>query len=507
MKPGQSYPSSIIQTINSVIKECAASSGLYPTQANPSMYLTYLFDYGEDYYIPENAFQCIWYNLIQFQQLGKQDWIKSYWESAVCHANLHLAGYFWQRLDNSTGTPKECLLFRFQEFHQMYCGYLLFKKEYELLKHLRNYSNSSPYVNSLVECDFIGVCQHLEHISQPMYMDTHYSFYTILGVKESVLSKRWYLIYMLMGCLVYPNTSMDLDVYDLSLYKLTVYERIIDELIHTVKNDDGFKGMISDLHFQRTFDLKPEAVDNMIGNLNSLLKSVQSEIAEKKENEPIIPDNIDNYKNTVNSLVVKSIETSNLPVKYNDIEVKTIDDKLEIPTQSAPRNYFSDEQLIAYVNLPESYATYIIRLIDITYTGKFKLNSPRVSFIIDYSEITQALNALGVDKSYSIISFGVSITEDLVQKVDTVHFVNGQNAEIIVIPKKEVPYLSLLKRPVNIRISENKKHTEEMKIEGSIPYKYEQEHFIHYVKLRVVFRDYQGIPSQLSKIQRISNYF
>ena len=310
-----------------------------------------------------------------------------------------------------------------------------------------------------------------------------------------------------MGCLVYPNTSMDLDVYDLSLYKLTVYERIIDELIHTVKNDDGFKGMISDLHFQRTFDLKPEAVDNMIGNLNSLLKSVQSEIAEKKENEPIIPDNIDNYKNTVNSLVVKSIETSNLPVKYNDIEVKTIYDKLEIPTQSAPRNYFSDEQLIAYVNLPESYATYIIRLIDITYTGKFKLNSPRVSFIIDYSEITQALNALGVDKSYSIISFGVSITEDLVQKVDTVHFVNGQNAEIIVIPKKEVPYLSLLKRPVNIRISENKKHTEEMKIEGSLPYKYEQEHFIHYVKLRVVFRDYQGIPSQLSKIQRISNYF
>lgn len=506
MERGQSYPSSIIQAINSVIKECAASSGLYPTQANPSMYLSYLYDYGEDYYIPENAFQCIWYNLIQFQQLDKQEWIKSYWEVAVCHANLHLAGYYWQRLDVD-GSSKERLLFRFQEFHQMYCGYLLYKKEYELLKHLRDYSNSSPYLNSLVECDFIGVCEHLQRISEPMYMDTHYSFFTVLGVNESIESRRWYCIYLLLGCLVYPKTPIDLDTYNLSLYKLTLYEEIIAELIQTAQHDNEFKGMAADNGFQKVFNVKPKDALNLLSKLKSLLESVRFEIAQKKETEPINPNSIESFKNAVNSLVMKALKTDNFPVKYRNKEKITEYDTLEIPVQSAPRNYFSDEQLIAYVNFPESYASFISRLIDFTYTGKFRQNSPRASFNIDYSEISRALDAIGIDKSYSIISFGVSIPEDAISKVNAVHFINGQNSEIIIIPDKEVPHLSLALPPVDIRINENEKHRAEMTIEGTIPYIYEQERFVHYVKLRVVFRDYQGIPSQLSKIRHITDYF
>lgn len=218
-------------------------------------------------------------------------------------------------------------------------------------------------------------------------------------------------------------------------------------------------------------------------------------------------NSIESFKNAVNSLVVKSLKTDKLPVKYRDKETITEYDTLEIPVQSAPRNYFSDEQLIAYVNFPESYASFISRLINFTYTGIFRQNSPRASFTIDYSEISRALDAIGIDKSFSIISFGVSIPEDAISKVNAVHFINGQNSEIIIIPNKEVPHLSLAQPPVEIRINENEKHRAEMTIEGTIPYIYEQERFVHYVKLRVVFRDYQGIPSQLSKIQHITDYF
>lgn len=107
------------------------------------------------------------------------------------------------------------------------------------------------------------------------------------------------------------------------------------------------------------FNVKPKDALNLLSKLNSLLEAVRFEIAQKKESEPINPDSIESFKNVVNSLVVKSLKTDNFPVKYSERKRKTKYDTLEIPVQSAPRNYFSDEQLIAYVNLPESYASFV----------------------------------------------------------------------------------------------------------------------------------------------------
>lgn len=507
MKPGQSYPSSIIQAINSVIKECAASSGLYPTQANPSQYLAFFFDYGEDYYIPDNAFLCIWYNLIQFHRLGKPDWIKSYWETAVCHANLHLNGYDWLIMTYTHGSPKEKLLFKFQEFHQMYCAYLLSNKEYELVKHLRDYSNSSPYINSLVECDFFGICKHLEHISNPMYMDVHYSFYTVSGVTEGSIAKNWYSIYLLLSCLVYPRISVEMDVYDISLSDLTICERVIAELIQITQSDRAYNGIVEDKRLQRVFGISIDNFTKLVEDLNSLLNYVRSEISQKRRNEPINLDKIESFKNSVNSLLENSIQDNRLPVKsdLNNREgpLQTID----IPSHSIDRNYFSDEQLISYVNFPESYSALIFRLINITYTRQFKLNTPRASLTIDFSEIEQALTMLNIgDKAYSIISFGVSIPEIHISKKVPIHFVNAQYSELVVIPSAEVPYMALTKPPVNLDVNTNTEKREQMVITGQLTYSFEQPRFIHYLRLRVVFQDYQGIPSQLSKIHPITNY-
>lgn len=507
MKPGQSYPSSIIQAINSVIKECAASSGLFPTQANPSQYLTFFFDYGEEHYIPDNAFLCIWYNLIQFHRLGKPDWIKSYWETAVCHANLHLNGYDWQIMKYPPDSPKEKLLFKFQEFHQMYCAYLLSNKEYELVKHLRDYSNSSPYLNSLVECDFFGICKHLEYVSNPMYMDVHYSFYTVSGVTEGTLAKKWYSICLLLSCLVYPKISVEIEAYEISLPDLTICERVISELIHITQSDSAFKGIADDKKFRRIFGITKDDFDTLTKKLRSLLDFLRKEISQKRRTEPINPDNIELFKKSVNSLVEKSIQINKLPVYYDVNHESEPLQKIEIPTQSIDRNYFSDEHLISYVNFPETYASYIIRLINITYTQQFKLNTPRAYFTIDFSEIEQALTILDIgNKAYSIISFGVSIPKIHLLEATPIHFINAQYSELVVIPRNEVPYMALSQTPISIHVIENEKNKAYMKINGQLTYSFEQPHFIHYLKLRVVFRDYQGIPSQLSKIQSINNY-
>lgn len=378
MKSGQSYPSSIIQAINSVIKECAASSGLYPTQANPSQYLAYFFDYEEDYYIPDNAFLCIWYNLIQFHRLGKLDWIKSYWETAVCHANLHLSGYDWQIMKYPPDSPKEKLLFRFQEFHQMYCAYLLSNREFELIKHLRDYSNSSPYINSLVECDFFGICKHLEYISNPMYMDVHYSFYTVSGVTEGTLAKNWYSIYLLISCLVYPKTAVETDVNDISLPDLMICERVVAKLIQITQSDRAYIGIVEDLKFQRIFGISIDNFKTLVENLKSLLNSIRDEISQKRINEPINKDNITSFNKSVNLLLEKSIQINKYPFKYSANNRKESLQKIDIPSQSVDRNYFSDKQLISYVNFPESYSALIFRLINITYTRLFNKYSSSI---------------------------------------------------------------------------------------------------------------------------------
>lgn len=506
MKPGQSYPSSIIQSINSVIKECAASSGLFPTQANPSQYLAFFFDYGEDYYIPDNAFLCIWYNLIQFHRLGKSDWIKSYWETAVCHANLHLNGYYWQVMKYPLDSPKEKLLFRFQEFHQMYCAYLLSNKEYELVKHLRDYSNSSPYLNSLVESDFFGMCKHLEYISNPMYMDIHYSFYTVSGVTEGTFAKNWYSIYLLLSCLIEPKISLELDVYDISLRDLAVCERVIFDLIQIDKSNSAYKGIVEDINFKKIFGITKKDFFKLTKRLKSLLDFVRNEISQKRGCEQIDPDIIESFKNSVNSLVKSSIKTNKLPVKYDCNHTSGSHQLLNIPAQLIERNYFSDEQLISYVNFPETYASYVYRLINITYTRQFKLNTPRASFNIDFSEIEQALTILGIDEAYSIIAFGVTVPDISVFKTVPIHFINAQYSELAIIPTEELPYLALSQSLLNINVEKDDERKEYMKIKSQLTYSFEQPRFIHYIKLRVVFRDYQGIPSQLSKIQVITDY-
>lgn len=237
-----------------------------------------------------------------------------------------------------------------------------------------------------------------------------------------------------------------------------------------------------------------------------MLDFLRKEISQKRSSEPINQNNIELFNHEINYLVEKSVKDNKLPVKYGCNHRTDRLQFLDIPAQFVERNYFSDEQLISYVNFPETYASYVYRLINITYTRQFKLNSPRASFTIDFSEIEQALAILGIDKAYSIIAFGVTVPDISVLKIAPVHFINAQYSELIIIPTDEIPYIALSQTPVSISVSENEENKEYMKINGQLTYSFEQPHFIHYLKLRVVFRDYQGIPSQLSKIQTINNY-
>lgn len=253
MQNKYSYPSSIIQTINSVIKECAASTGLYPTQSNPSQYLCSFFSMDENYYIPDNAFLCIWYNLIQFQRLGKQYWIKSYWEQAVSYANLHLDGYMSYYEGNPNRTQ---LLFRFQQFHHVYCGYLLSCKEYSLLAHMRGFSNSIPYSNSLVPDKLQDICEQMEALDpiyNPLYMDSHYNFFQINGVRDGSIARAWTHRYYCICCLVDPTIDFNLNYTGKSIdYKIRL-SRQLAKLIDYISNDLILSELVKDPLFTQNF--------------------------------------------------------------------------------------------------------------------------------------------------------------------------------------------------------------------------------------------------------------
>lgn len=504
MKEGKIYPPSIIQAINSVIKECAASSGLFPTQANPSLYLSYLFNWGEDYYIPENAFQCIWYNLIQFQRLRKEDWIKSYWEQAVCHANLHLDGFPYVYYSNPDINKKQNLLFKFQEFHQMYCAYLLSQYEFHLIKHLREYSNSSPYTNSLVQCDFADICRHLINMSQPLYMDGHYPFYSINGVKEGTVAESWYKKYVLLGCLVFPKTSIELEMYGMSLSEIVSYLTLIKELIPLLNEDRGFIEIIHNKAFKDGYNVTEEDINDLKSQLETLANKIEIEIQQQKENEIIPEDNIDEFIKSVNSLVRDSLIKYNIPVKFsNTIELVN---KVALPENLIPKNFFSEDKLISYINFPETFASFITHSIFRSYVRRFKLNSPRYSIKIDFSEIEQAFSILSLNNSYSVLSLGVSLPETLNIPQESIHYIDVQYSEIIIIRRSEVPLMIVKENPIDINIIEDKQNKEMMKIESSISFNYEQVKFIHYLRLRIVFQNYQGIPSELSKLESIDHY-
>lgn len=238
------------------------------------------------------------------------------------------------------------------------------------------------------------------------------------------------------------------------------------------------------------------------GRLKSILDTLEESIDSDKRNLKSPEEGRQKFIKMVNDEIKEYVTKDHLPVSYTSVLDGGF--SIRIANHQIERDFFSDNPLINYIGFPEAYSALVYRNISQTYTNQIKLNSPRKKYYIDYFEIQDALNTLCLNRNYTIISLGIELHDSMQQTVpkENIHIVRTRYSELLIIPTAECPSLTLMENPVTIEINPIPNSSKD-NIQAIVPYLYNQQNFIHYVLLKIVFRDYEGIPSQLDEIEPI----
>lgn len=497
MKNKDIYPRSIIEGVNAIVHSCLNDSDDSTFSATAPNYLTSLFETTDKDVFPSDGYRCIWYNLIKFEQYGKIDWIKAYWEFAVSYAQFSLQDFTVSNADND-------FLFKFKEFHHMYCAYLLSRGRYELVEHLLSYSNTIPYSNTLVVRNWREALVHLIEFEKPLYFDGNYSFYLNNGVKDEGIGRCW-LIILYLTCLVKQNEDAEFYLYD-NIYLLRSYKLLLANIHSLIENSKYWKSIIENNDYKRVFNLSPSDSHKISSTIQSFYERINKKIDEIERKQPIDNNSVNEFKVKVRTLIGKYLSLNHVPILVNAENIKSLYSFVPITENRVPKDMFLSEPSMAYVNFEESYTHMVCSNIAAIYRSQFILNSPVKTYLIDYDELTEALDKLDFVNGFCVLCMGVSR-----DKIKNKHIGNSdiyslpsQESCVIVMKNDDLPQMMLKSDLVDIDIAEIKDEKDCI-IKGCVSYFY-PDTTVRYVKLNLAHLTYVGRSSSINKIEPIMNY-
>ena len=154
--------------------------------------------------ISDKTYSVLWRALQQQLFYNKTEWVFSYW--AFAHQ------FRWLRLKprvvgfHAVYSEEEVMIrdkqiIRFTEFHSALCGYILYLKEYQLIKQITSYTQSEPYQFPLVPSTLKEIIDEFKKLSnigseQSFHFQKHYLFPGVKGVDSGDVSIAWYKRYL-----------------------------------------------------------------------------------------------------------------------------------------------------------------------------------------------------------------------------------------------------------------------------------------------------------------------
>lgn len=501
----------IFNTVNQVVQECINKSSLNPSLTNPSSFLYYLFPQFRVTVIQENVYLCVWYNVTKFERYGKYEWIESFWSWIVQHSNL------WLSRPNDPVATKT--LFRLQEFSDCLFAFLLSKGHYQLVMKMRRYSNSVPYINGLVPSRLSLCCEHLSELEKPFIAELRYPFDSSYDVNVKEVVNAWVKLYYLLSFILFPELENDLQSRAFQAHEkleLKAYlSRVSDLLTFLESLGEKSNTLLSNSYIIPSTIVNELKENYLIGNyaylrvrvtLRTMLKSLEDKLIALRQEEVIPDDNKEIFKESIINGVKTFITKSKIPCVFE--EGVNVSGNLHLSPITISADYFSSDSEIGYVNFPESTEGMYIREIAKRYSYEFLLNNAIRSYVIDFSEIKQAIRSLEIDSTFSILCLGVDKSN--LENTDTsnIYSVPSTRGIIIVIKSDDAPKIKC--NPDNfISLDFNESKTKDGKIvtiEGNVKMDIETANVIRYVQLIPKWLGYSGQQSQLPEIQPISTF-
>ena len=281
--------------------------------------------------ISEDTYNSLWYNVILMR--NKSDFISKFW----AHSNQ----YFWTELkeialnfDRSNEKEfreREEERKRFLEFHYAVGGLLLYSKNYEALKYIFSYSETTPPKYELLPYDMRDIFEQIEYFRNeykqiPKFFIGYdrYQFPNLdsVGTREQVvfwicryLCVLFIRQYKLLKTLYYSNTTNQPYLYDLSLMELYNWKESITYFKFCLNKVLEDREALEQLELWNTYELKYSEIDKFIIELE---QSIDEHISDKKERAELSQEKIVTFYERSKEILEESMEQY-LPIENSEI--------------------------------------------------------------------------------------------------------------------------------------------------------------------------------------------
>lgn len=292
------YPVYIVQVLNQLMEDSVKNrNGILSKRAD---IVEILYNQSNNFPITEQVYRMMWGWIIKMLEAGHYDWIKQYWNIANQYCTFKLE--YSNKKDEKN---------KFLEFHIMVGALLFYKKSYNLLQHIFNFTNTLPAKYPLIPSTFSQIFYIYEELSEKnkrMYLLNYHMSMVFEGAGEEN---------KIEGLLVNYLALLMIRLYDVNDYNIT-YSNPLDTpatgntieendykielaniLIERIKRitDDQLKECgLSTMGNQRVVDLLKQYIDQCSQKNNDLEQN--SDVSKDKQEliKASLIDSVKEYK-------------------------------------------------------------------------------------------------------------------------------------------------------------------------------------------------------------------
>lgn len=433
------YPVYIVQVLNQLMEDSVKNrNGILSKRAD---IVEILYNQSNNFPITEQVYQMMWVWIIKMLNAGHYDWIKQYWNIANQYCTFKLE--YSNKKDEKN---------KFLEFHIMVGVLLFYKKSYNLLQHIFNFTNTLPAKYPLIPSTFSQIFYIYEELSEKnkrMYLLNYHMSMVFEGAGEEN---------KIEGLLVNYLALLMIRLYDVNDYNIT-YSNPLDTPAtgNTIEENDN-KIELANILIERikriTDDQLKECGLSTMKNQRVVVDLLKQYIAQCSQKNNDLKQNSDISKDKqelIKASLIDSVkeykpqlpQSSKQEVEENDKEFTAsqsvkLDEYLILNSHSAISS-----------NLGEALINALNSQVQQFYCYQFSLNSALKNYTIPYRDFSRAMKRLSISPKYVLLAMGIPThffdeVEGFIRENNAIHYnksdvyeIPSNNETSILIMKKE----------------------------------------------------------------------
>lgn len=537
-------PDSVYNLINETIRVSQRfyDELLYPSLNSPQLILSSYFNtYGKTV-ISEKSLNQLWQNLIQLISCNKPEWFKGYWVFASQYADYTVAErtripydldvYFNpavslsedERKKFKEDNPKVSILESYIweekelcELHHLLLAYLIYIGKKDLVDWAFMYSPSSLNTQLLLPKNIFKIIYILESIERNFTtpIDFKYSFFQEYGIRagETITDAllKFYIYSLYKQTENFNNGDSFRSPWDGSPvvdhndpHSLHFIINLLDSLIRTVS---------SNKKYFESMGIADDIQRDIVRNIMELQENFRKRIKDLAESSEVNEDDFKHAEDLFNKAceegkVLEGINTDPPVSKTKDDPVISHEICKEVGINISKDDYIWNTRSL-FQDLTPTIISHMNFIAQKEYLWLFLLNSSRKNFYVNYDEIEEALQKLGVleeSRKYALLPVGV-VPPLKVATYFKPQMTRGNRSEILILYRHNLPSVELDKR-TKIFNKENKENKESKKIffGGNICFNLMSNEKIDYIRLVIINSLIDGRSSQIDLIESIDHY-